>query len=100
MADESLDQLKARIQRLEEENRKWMRLAGISRLTKLPNSLMLFRVVLPQELAKGKAETFALSCILICPDKLGDVNQNKWPSRRRPTHPAASAILKESTRTQ
>ena len=75
MADESLDQLKARIQRLEEENRKWMRLAGISRLTKLPNSLMLFRVVLPQELAKGKAETFALSCILICPDKLGDVNQ-------------------------
>jgi hypothetical protein len=52
-----------------------MRLAGISRLTKLPNSLMLFQVVLPQELAKGKAETFALSCILICPDKLGDVNQ-------------------------
>ena len=50
-------------------------LAGISRLTKLPNSLMFFQVVLPQELDKGKAETFALSCILISPDKLGDVNQ-------------------------
>ncbi|HIL11820.1 MAG TPA: GGDEF domain-containing protein [Candidatus Latescibacteria bacterium] len=75
MAEESLAQLKTRVQRLEEENRKWMRLAGIDRLTQLPNSLMLFQVVLPKELSKGKAETFALSCILICPDKLGDINQ-------------------------
>ena len=42
MADESLDQLKARVQRPEEENRKSMRLSGINRLTKLPNNLMLF----------------------------------------------------------
>ena len=54
MADESLDQLKARIQRLEEENRKWMRLAGISRLTKLPNSLMLFQVVLRKNWPRAK----------------------------------------------
>ena len=32
MAEETTDQLKARLQRLEEENRKWMRLAGINRL--------------------------------------------------------------------
>ena len=75
MAGESLDQLKVRVKQLEEENRKWMRLAGTSRLTKLPNNLMLFQVVLPQELAKSKAETFVLSCILICPDKLGTINQ-------------------------
>jgi hypothetical protein len=39
--------------KLEEENRKWMRLAGMNRLTQLPNGLMLFQVVLPKELNKG-----------------------------------------------
>ena len=76
MTEETIEQLKARVQRLEEENRKWMRLAGVSRLTQLPNNLMLFQVVLPKELVKGKSETFALSCIMICPDKLGDINQD------------------------
>jgi len=75
MTEESLDKLKARVQRLEDENRKWMRLAGINRLTKLPNNLMLFQVVLPKELVKSPSENFALSCLLICPDKLGDINQ-------------------------
>ena len=87
MAEESLDQLKARIQRLEEENRKWMRLAGVNHLTKLPNSLMLFQVVLPKELAKDKGAAFSLACILICPDKLGDINQNHGRGRLRPTGP-------------
>ncbi len=75
MAEQSLNQLKARVQRLEEENRKWMRLAGVNRLSKLPNNLMLFQVVLPKELIKDKGSTFALACMLICPDKLGDINQ-------------------------
>ena len=56
---------------------------------------MLYQVVLPKELSKGKAETLALSCILICPDTLGGINQEQ-PSRRRPTHSAASAILQET----
>lgn len=76
MPEETLDQLKTRVQRLEEENRKWMRLAGINRLTQLPNNLMLFQVVLPKDLTMSKGEGFVLSCILICPDKLGDINQD------------------------
>ncbi|MEE2872365.1 MAG: hypothetical protein VX893_05565 [Candidatus Latescibacterota bacterium] len=35
-AEESLAHLKTRVQRLEEENRKWWRLAGFNRFTQLP----------------------------------------------------------------
>ena len=73
--DNQIKQLKDRIQRLEEENRKWMRLAGVNRLTGLPNSLLLYQVVLPRELRKGIEEPVLLACILICPDGVGDINQ-------------------------
>ena len=63
--------LKTRVSQLEEENRKWMRLAGTNRLTGIPNSLMLFQVVLPRELKKG----IPLACVLVCPDGLGEINQ-------------------------
>ena len=59
------------VKQLEEENKKWMRLAGINRLTNLPNSLMLFQIILPREIRKGNS----ISCILFCPDKLGEINQ-------------------------
>lgn len=62
----------ARIAELEKENRRWMRLAGIHRLTELPNSLMLFQVVLPKLLTTDVGE---ISCILLCPDGLGEINQ-------------------------
>ena len=51
-----------------------MRLAGMNRLTQLPNSLMLLQVVLPKELNK-RPEPTDISCIYICPDGLGDINQ-------------------------
>jgi diguanylate cyclase (GGDEF)-like protein len=73
--DEVIVQLKERIDHLEKENRKWMRLAGINRLTELPNNLMLYQVVLPQELRKGINNPLNLACILICPDGLGEINQ-------------------------
>ena len=77
-----------------------MRLGGINRLTQLPHNLMLFQVVLPKESSKGKAETFALSCILVCPDKLGDVNQKNGRVVGDHIHPATVAILQGSTKTQ
>ena len=73
-ADE-IEQLKERIQKLEEDNRRWMRLAGASRLTGLPNGLMLYQVVLPRELSKAIEEPTFLACALICPDGIGEVNQ-------------------------
>ena len=71
----SLEQLQERVKHLEEENRKWMRLAGTSRVTELPNSLMLFQVVLPRELRQDSQEPIAFSSVLLCPDALGEVNQ-------------------------
>ena len=75
MADSDVEKLKERIKELEEENRKWMRLAGTDRLTELPNSLMLYQVMLPRILSKGINEPISLSCILLCPDGLGEINQ-------------------------
>jgi len=69
--EDTVTQLQDRLQKLEAENRKWMRLAGIDRLTGLPNSLMLYQIVLPRELNKEKP----LACILLCPDGLGEINQ-------------------------
>ena len=69
--DEIIKALKERIIKLEEENKKWMRLAGVNRLTNLPNSLMLYQIILPKELSKG----VPFSCILLCPDNLGEINQ-------------------------
>ena len=71
MTENTITKLEQRVKQLEEENRKWMRLAGTNRLTNMPNSLMLFQVVLPRELTKG----IPLACILLCPDELGEVNQ-------------------------
>ena len=71
----TIDQLEDRIKKLEEENRKWMRLAGINRLTDLPNSLMLYQVVLPRELRKEVQEPILFACVLLCPDGLGEINQ-------------------------
>ncbi|MFT5088228.1 MAG: diguanylate cyclase (GGDEF)-like protein [Candidatus Latescibacterota bacterium] len=75
MSTESVELLKQRIAKLEEENRKWMRLAGMNRLTQLPNGLMLFQVVLPKELNKGGEQSLETACIFLCPDGFGEINQ-------------------------
>ena len=70
----TVEQLRARIRELEDENRKWMRLAGTNRLTGLPNSLMFYQVVLPRELRKAGTESPSLACAIFCPDGLGEIN--------------------------
>lgn len=72
---DSVERLRERIAELEAENRRWMHLAGTSRLTGLPNSLMLYQVVLPSEIQKAGAEGAAIACALISPDGLGEINQ-------------------------
>jgi len=69
--EDTIQQLKDRIKKVEEDNRKWMRLAGMNRLTQLPNSLILYQLVLPKELHQGKR----LACVLLCPDGVGRINQ-------------------------
>ena len=77
MPEEStVENLRDRIVHLEAENKKWMRLAGINRLTNLPNNLMLYQIVLPRELRKGGPLAVSLACIMLCPDGLGEINQN------------------------
>ena len=74
--DTTIEQLQERIQKLEEDNRRWMRLAGINSRTNLPNNLMLYRIFLPAELRKYDKRDVALACLLISPDGLGDINQD------------------------
>lgn len=73
--DIAIKQLEERIQKLEEDNRRWMRLAGINSRTNLPNSLMLYQIALPAELRKYDKSSVVLACLLISPDGLGDINQ-------------------------
>jgi diguanylate cyclase (GGDEF)-like protein len=68
-------ELEARVRELEEENLRWMHLVGTNRLTELPNSLMLYRVVLPAELKQGDGQGLPIACLLISPDGLGEINQ-------------------------
>ncbi len=72
---ESMEQLRERIAELEADNRRWMHLAGTNRLTQLPNSLMLYQVVLPSEVRNAGAGGATIACALISPDGLGDINQ-------------------------
>jgi diguanylate cyclase (GGDEF)-like protein len=71
----TVEELQARIKTLEAENRRWMRLAGTNRLTDLPNSLMLYEVVLPAELRKVDERGAEVACILLSPDDVGEVNK-------------------------
>jgi diguanylate cyclase (GGDEF)-like protein len=72
---QSVEWLRERVAELEAENRRWMHLAGTNRLTNLPNSLMLYQVVLPSEIRKAGAAGSAIACALISPDGLGEINQ-------------------------
>jgi diguanylate cyclase (GGDEF)-like protein len=73
--DLTIEDLHKRIHQLEAENKRWMHLAGTNRLTDLPNNMMLFKVVLPAELRKWDGKETNLSCLVISPDGLGELNQ-------------------------
>ena len=68
-------ELEERVRQLEEENLRCMHIIGTNRLSGLPNSLMLYEVVLPGALRKGDEQGVSVACLLISPDGLGEINQ-------------------------
>lgn len=81
--NDSLEDLRAEIARLQQENeklrasnRRWMRIAGTDDLTGLPNKVYFSSVILPQVISQAKAGGESFVCIIITPDKLGEINQN------------------------
>ena len=66
--------LQHKIEQLDEENRRWMRLAGISELTGLPNRVMLNRVLLPGLFKAVASKRQPLGCILVSPEGITGIN--------------------------
>jgi len=73
-ANGSAASLQKKIEQLDEENRRWMRLAGMSELTGLPNRVMLNRVLLPGLFKAVAAKKQPLGCILVSPEGLTGIN--------------------------
>ena len=81
--EEPIERLRQRIQALEKENRdlrqqnmRWMRMAGTSDLTGLPNTIFFARAIIPSELGKSIGQhDRGLSFIMLAPDNLGAINQ-------------------------
>lgn len=67
-------ELHQKIEQLDAENKRWMRLAGISDITGLPNRVMLSRILLPGALKQASARKEALGCILLSPQGLQEIN--------------------------
>lgn len=67
--------LKEENARLKEENRKWLYIAGTMDSTGLPNRILFLKAVLPVELRKTLREKVPLSCMMLTPDNVGQVNQ-------------------------
>jgi two-component system cell cycle response regulator len=78
---ESPDQLRVEIERLQQENeklrasnRRWMRIAGTDDLTGLPNKVYFSTVILPQFISQASADGEGFVCVMVAPDKLGEIN--------------------------
>jgi len=67
-------ELEKRIAQLDEDNKRWMRLAGISELTGLPNRVMLSRVLLPGASKQAASRRESLGCIMVSPGGIPEVN--------------------------
>lgn len=66
--------LEEKVEQLDKENKRWMRLAGMSELTGLPNRVMLGRVLLPSLFKTMAAKRQPLGCIIISPEGLTGIN--------------------------
>ncbi len=79
--DNLVPKLQAEIARLKEEttklrasNRRWMRIAGTDSLTGLPNKVFFTTAMLPQAISTANAEGQPLGCVMMAPDRLGELN--------------------------
>jgi len=69
-----VEQLRAENEKLRASNRRWMRIAGTDDLTGLPNKVCFSTVFLPPIIAQANETGKSFICIIIAPDKLGDIN--------------------------
>jgi RND family efflux transporter MFP subunit len=67
-------ELEDRIAQLDEDNKKWMKLAGFSEITGLPNRVMLSRVFLPGALRQAVAKKQSIGCVFLAPQGLDGIN--------------------------
>lgn len=78
---EKLNELHVEVERLREENeklrasnRRWMRIAGTDDLTGLPNKICFSTVFLPPLVVRANDQGEGFFCMMVAPDKLGDIN--------------------------
>lgn len=69
-----VEQLRAENEKLRASNRRWMRIAGTDDLTGLPNKVCFSTVFLPPIIAQANETGKSFICIILAPDKLGDIN--------------------------
>lgn len=67
-------ELEERIAQLDVENKRWMKLAGFSEITGLPNRVMLSRVFLPGAIRQAAPKNEPLGCIFLSPQGLEGIN--------------------------
>ncbi|MFT5368284.1 MAG: diguanylate cyclase (GGDEF)-like protein [Candidatus Latescibacterota bacterium] len=67
-------ELEDRIAQLDADNKKWMKLAGFSDVTGLPNRVMLSRVFLPGALRQAATKKESLGCVFLAPQGLEGIN--------------------------
>ncbi len=73
-AQGGMKDLQQKIEQLDADNKRWMRLAGISEITGLPNRVMLSRVLLPGALKQALTRKEPFGCIFLSPLGLQDIN--------------------------
>lgn len=79
--DDQVASLQAEVARLTAENnklrasnRRWMRIAGTDSHTGLPNKVFFTTAMLPQAISSANADGVPLGCVMLAPDRLGELN--------------------------
>lgn len=67
-------ELQKKIEHLDAENKRWMRLAGMSDITDLPNRVMLSKVLLPGAFKQAIQRKEPIGCIFLSPRGLDKIN--------------------------
>lgn len=67
-------ELHKKLAQMGEENKRWMRLAGMSEVTGLPNRVMLSRVLLPGAIKEAIARKQPVGCVFLSPGSMAEIN--------------------------
>ena len=67
--------LKAEVQKLRTENRRWAKMAGTDALTGLPNKISFMRALVPQAIQLASKTEDTIGFVLLSADNLGVINE-------------------------